>query len=245
MNRKLATPLAIAAVIIGAAWIAWEAAAPETHVFVSKPTVARLQQAPSAKPGGWVPPEGDPVEKFQAGMTSAERREIMGSFMSLGHASNRFMLVAALADADPAIRMEAVQYCASLAPEEAREVYARAVLSPDKDVREMTWSLVAPHPIENRSMVYGEAIERGGSVQMEEALSEMGRTPEKPLFDMMLIRASATKEPERAARLLKEAQTWLIPAGGNVPSFKSVPELVDWWTKQTKNYDQFMLRLDP
>lgn len=247
MNRRIITPLAIVAVLAGAAWFAWQAAAPEKVAVVKgEPTKkpAPMPKPAPVKPNGWVPPEGDPVEKFHTGKTAAERKEIMQNFLTLGHPNNRFMLIAALADSDPSVRFMAVESCAMLTPEEAREVYARSVLSPDKDVREMTWSLVAPHPIENRSMVYGEAIEKGGNAQMEEALSEMGRTPEKPLFEMMLIRASATKEPERAARLLREAKTWLQPGGGNVPLFKTLPELVDWWTKQTKNYDQFMLRVD-
>ena len=71
----------------------------------------------------------------------------------------------------------------------------------------------------------------------------MGRTPEMPLFEAMLTSATRVNGP-RQDRVFKELQAWLQPGGGNVPTFKSVNEMVTWWTANKQRYDQFLLRVD-
>ena len=142
--------------------------------------------------------------------------------------------------------MLALESAASmLTPELAREVYRVSGRSDDPDIRTMTWSFLAPHPMENRVAVYGEVLQKGPDVAVEEAISEMGRTPEMSLFDTLLFQSMASDmKPERTGRLLKELNDWLKPGGGNVPAFKSVAELQTWWQANRRRYDTFMLRVD-
>jgi hypothetical protein len=247
MSRRTLTALLLLA-IPTFAWIAWQAAAPEIVIPQPQTTTPSqrptLQAKPVTKPNGWVPPEGDPVVRYQAAKTPAERKEIIGSFMALGHANNHNMLITALNDPDPSVRFAAVEYAASLTPEEGAEVYRKAAWSDDSEVREMAWSLAAPHPMETKVRIYGEALEKGGNKAMEETLAEMGRSPERPLFELMLSQAVTLKDAPRVERLVKELQSWLQPGGGNVPTFKTAAEVGTWWTQESKHYDQYMLRVD-
>ena len=83
-----------------------------------------------------------------------------------------------------------------------------ACLNDAKDVREMGWSLLAPHPLENKAPVLMAAIERGSDAVLTETFSEMGRTPELPLFEAMLTAANRVQDA-RQARVFSELQTWL------------------------------------
>jgi hypothetical protein len=208
--------------------------------------------SPAAKAGtavvgnGWVPPTGEPVERYREARTYQEKYDIISNFIALGHDRNANMLIAALADSDPKIRMYAVESAASmLTPELATVVYKESGKSADPDVRQMTWSFVAPHPMENRSQVYGEVLIKGPDAAIEEVLSEMGRTPEMPLFETLIGSSlSPGVKPERITRIVKELNEWLKPGGGAVPEFKTGADLAQWWAANKKNYDQFMLRVD-
>lgn len=195
------------------------------------------------KPGGWQPPEGDPVERYREGKTAQARRDMISNFMALGHDRNPDMLIEALKDPDTDVRVFAVESASALTPEEAVRVYMKSASNENPDVREMTWSLVAPHPMENRVLVYREALSNGSTKAMEEALSEMGTTPERPLFEMMLEQANK-QQGDRAKRLTTELNEWLKPGGGNVPEFTRADELAKWWSQNSKNYDEYMLRVD-
>jgi|GEM_PF-1949461 len=207
------------------------------------PANGAKKQAPA---GGWIPPTGDPVQRYHAAKATAERIQVISDFITLGHDHNVFMLQEAVRDRDAKVRMLALESAASmLTPEMAREVYRVSGRSDDPDIRTMTWSFVAPHPMENRVAVYGEVLQKGPDVAVEEALGEMGRTPEMPLFDTLLFQSQAKDmQPERTARLLKELNNWLKPGGGDVPEFHTVADLQTWWQANRKNYDQFMLRVD-
>ena len=199
--------------------------------------------AKPVKPGGWQPPEGDPVERYREGKTAQARKDMISNFMALGHDRNPDMLIEALKDTDIDVRVFAVESASALTPEEAVRVYMKSASNDNPDVREMTWSLVAPHPMENRVMVYREALSNGSTKTVEEALSEMGTTPERSLFEMMLEQANK-QQGDRAKRLTTELNEWLKPGGGNVPEFTRADELVQWWSQNSKNYDEYMLRVD-
>ena len=209
------------------------------------PSTASTPGTP-APPGAWVPPTGDPVERYHQAKTSEERMKIISDFITLGHNHTVLLLQEAVKDSDPKVRMLALESAASmLTPELAREVYRVSGRSDDPDIRTMTWSFLAPHPMENRVAVYGEVLQKGPDVAVEEAISEMGRTPEMSLFDTLLFQSMASDmKPERTGRLLKELNDWLKPGGGNVPAFKSVAELQTWWQANRRRYDTFMLRVD-
>lgn len=189
-------------------------------------------------------PKGDPVDALRSAKTSLEKAEIISQFMALGHARNPAMLVDALRDPDVKLRVSAVEYSASLPPLEACEVYRTSSINDQSDVREMTWSLLAPHPEENRAMVYGAALAKASPEIMEEVFSEMGRQPGRALFESMIHQMLKTNEPTRSARILREIQAWLVPGGGEVPQFTTPAAVAGWWSQQRQNYDEFMLRVD-
>jgi hypothetical protein len=257
MSAQLRTTLLIGLVIAVAIWIGWMAARPPVVAIKSGDSAAdgassykagaklnaESNRTPKPLPSGWVPPEGDPVQRYQGGKTPEERAEIMGAFMTLGHDHNGLMLIEALKDSNTRNRVSAVEYAAQLTEKVSAEVLKEAILNDQSDVREMAWSILAPHPLENKAPAFMATIERGNDVVLEESFREMGRTPEMPLFEAMLT--SATKvQGERQARVFKELNQWLVPGGGNVPAFKSVNEVVTWWTNNKQRYDQFMLRVD-
>lgn len=255
MSPHLRSALLIALVIFAATWIGWMAARPGSY---QPPPSSATPSAPGSKPGatplgsttlsapkpaGWTPPEGDPVQRYKAAKTESERNEVIGAFMTLGHDNNPLMLIEALKDDSTRIRVSAVEYAAQLSQQASGQVLKEAILNDQSDVREMAWSILAPHPLENKAPALMATIERGSDVVLEESFREMGRTPEMPLFEAMLT--SATKvQGERQARVFKELNQWLVPGGGNVPTFKSVNELVTWWTNNKQRYDQYMLRVD-
>ena len=216
---------------------------PEAPAPASGAAAGAAKQVPEK---GWVPPTGDPVQRYRAARTPEERIQVISDFITLGHDRNVFMLQEAVRDSDARVRMLALERAASmLAPELAREVYRVSGRSDDPDIRTMTWSFLAPHPMENRVAVYGEVLQKGPDVAVEETLSEMGRTPEMPLFDAMLFQSLGNDmKPARVDRLLQEMNTWLKPGGGNVPEFHSVAELQSWWQANRQRYDQFLLRVD-
>ncbi|MCB1208307.1 MAG: hypothetical protein KDK97_03215 [Verrucomicrobiales bacterium] len=242
--------VALAALVIGwfyagSSGLSYTAASASTAPGDSAKTSSTTAPAkPAAADGKWVPPEGDPVDKYRAAKTAQERYDVIANFMALGHERNPAMLIDALRDADLNNRIYAVESASALTPEEAREVYRQASVNDQADVREMTWSLVAPHPMENKVYVYQEPLARGSPAIMEEAFHEMGVTPERPLFEMMLTQAAMTKEPQRAARIMKEINEWLVPGGGTIPQLKTPAEALKWWESQSQNYDEFMLRVD-
>ncbi|MBL9114346.1 MAG: hypothetical protein JNJ83_05015 [Verrucomicrobiaceae bacterium] len=198
---------------------------------------------PKAAAGAWVPPEGDPVKRYQEAKTKQERYDVISNFMALGHERNPFMLVEALKDPDVSNRVYAVESASALTPEESVHVLRQAAINDQWDVREMGWSLLAPYPPELKAGVFAEVIANGADVSLEEAFGEMGRQPDIQLFDTMVTLSQKSK-PERQARMLKEIQVWLEPGGGEVPQFKSVQEVLAWWQKNRPNYDEYMLRID-
>lgn len=211
-----------------------------------------LGNTPAASPSrgstnGWKPPEGDPVERYRAlsGASAQERRELLAAFMALGHEKNPYMLIEALRDSSIELRVHAVESAASLTVGEATAVLRAAASNDHADVRDMAWSLAAPYPMESRVNIYAEALANGNEQALTEVLGEMGRTPERPLFEMMLLQAQNAEMPaSRQARLLEELQTWLEPGGGEVPQFASPKQVLDWWQAQRENYDEYMLRVD-
>jgi hypothetical protein len=185
----------------------------------------------------------DPVRRYRAGRTAAERLEALNDFMALGHDKNVLMLAEAVRDSDPAVRMFAIQSAASLTPGQGIEVYRQGAVSADVEVRSMTWSLVGPHPEEGRAAVYREALQKGGRHAVEEALQQMTSQPGKTLFEMMLQQA-ASSSSANASRLLQELRAWLVPGGGKVPAFQNVSDMKNWWAATSRSYDSFMLRMD-
>jgi len=205
-----------------------------------------LGKAPGAR-SGWVPPEGDPVSRYRElrGGTAQARKDIISNFLALGHERNPYLLIEALGDPDPGVRLLAVESASALSVGEATAVLAAASSSRDADVREMTWSLAAPYPVESRVTIYAGALRQGDDTALAEAFSEMGIRPERPLFEMMLAEALRPEvAPERQARFLEELQAWLEPGGGEVPRFQQVGELAQWWRTQLDHYDEYLLRTD-
>lgn len=232
--------IAILALLLAAA--GWRLAGDRavSHGRDRPPSSAKIALEPNAANY----PKGDPVDRFRAAKTSEERADLMSRFMTLGHARNPAMLVDALRDPDVKLRVLAVEYSASLTPLEACEVYRTSSINDHSDIREMTWSLLAPHPEENRALVYGEALAHGSPQVMEEVFSEMGRQPGRTLFEAMIQQMLKTTEPARSTRILREVQAWLVPGGGEVPQFPSTSAAASWWSQQRNNYDEFMLRKD-
>jgi hypothetical protein len=185
----------------------------------------------------------DPVAYYRGGKSAKERMDAISNFMALGDDNNYAMLKAALDDADKEIRMFAVESATSLEVAHAVDVWKKSATSPDPDVREMTWSLSATYPMESRAAICREALTKGPNEAVTEAINEMTVTPERPLFEMMLTMGDALPA-DRAPEVLKAIQEWLVPGGGEVPVFKSIPEAVKFWEAQHQNYDEYMLRVD-
>jgi len=185
----------------------------------------------------------DPVKYYREGKSAQERMDAISNFMALGDDNNYAMLKAALDDEDRGIRMYAVESATSLEVAHAVDVWKKSAASGDPDVREMTWSLSATYPMESRAAIYREALTKGPKEAVTEAINEMTTTPERPLFEMMLTMGDALPT-DRAPVVLKTIQEWLVPGGGEVPVFKSMPEAVRFWEKQHQNYDEYMLRTD-
>lgn len=199
------------------------------------------------KKSGWVPPEGDPQQRYMAlkNAPAQERYDLISNFMALGHERNPAMLIEALKDPVSDLRVFAIESASALTEEEATAVLAAAASNDDPDAREMAWSIAAPYPIESRAVIYSEALTKGDEKTLAEAFDEMGTTPEMPLFEMMLFHSVDEKLPEaRRMRLLQEMQLWLEPGGGDVPVFGSPKDLLTWWEGNRENYDEFMLRID-
>ena len=166
--------LILLAVLAVAGFIGWKVAQPgDTPVVTTEPTSNKsdsliagsppsVGSAPSPVPKtGWVPPEGDPVKKYQAATTKQERYDVISNFMALGHEKNPFMLVEALKDPDTSNRVYAVESASALTPEEATHVLRKAAINDRWDVREMGWSLLAPFPVEHKAEVFAEVITNG------------------------------------------------------------------------------------
>lgn len=185
----------------------------------------------------------DPVSYFKAAKTAEDRKNAISEFMALGDDNNYAMLRAALDDADAEVRLFAVESASALEVDQATEVWKKSATSQDPDVREMTWSLSATYPMDKRAAIYREALARGPLSAFEEAIEEMGVSPERPLFEMMLT-IGTILPPERTQRMLQVVQEWLEPGGGEVPRFGSLSEALRWWERQHENYDEFMLRTD-
>jgi hypothetical protein len=224
-------------------WSAWHSASPERH---TAGVTGALRQAASVLPqrSATKAPVGDPLNRYNQATTLTQRLEVIDTFMAIGHHNNPFMLIAALKAPELSVRVHAAEQTAMLSAEAASQVYLHSAMSSDKEVREMTWSLVAPHPMEDKVLVYGNAISQGDPAVVEEALAEMGRTPEKPLFSALLQAASQSQEPSRTARLFTELQAWLLPGSGIVPQFQNLNQLQAWWQSNAQHYDSYMLRLD-
>lgn len=185
----------------------------------------------------------DPVAYYQSAKTAEERKDAISNFMALGDDLNYAMLKAALDDTDAEVRLYAVESASALEEEQATEVWKKSGTSTDPDVREMTWSLSATYPMDKRAAIYREALARGPAQAFEEAIEEMGVSPERPLFEMMLTIGTVLPQ-DRTPRLLEVVQEWLEPGGGEVPKFASLAVALKWWESQHENYDEFMLRTD-
>jgi hypothetical protein len=195
----------------------------------------------------WKPPGGDPVTGYrQAKNAPAQvRKDLISNFIALGHDRNPYLLIEALSDADPGVRLFAVESVASLPVGEATAVLAAASSNPDPDVREMAWSLTAPYPVESKVTIFSGALREGDETIVREAFREMGIRPEKALFEMMLT--EAVRPGADAARqnlLLEELKNWLVPGGGDVPGFDSATAMALWWKANLVHYDQHLLRTD-
>ena len=251
MSSKLTFAL-IAFVFLAAVagwWLAMSGNAPVMPVVQTLNTTSTspaTKVGPLANKNGWVPPTGEPVERYREAKTYQEKYDIISNFITLGHDRNVNMLIAALNDGDPKIRLYALENAASmLTPELATLVYKESGKSTDPDVRQMTWSFSAPHPMENRAQIYGEVLVNGPDTAIEEVLSEMGRTPETPLFETLLgTGLSPGVKPDRITRIVKEINEWLKPGGGEVPEFRTPADAAKWWAQNKQRYDQFMLRVD-
>jgi hypothetical protein len=248
--------LILMAVLAVAGFIGWKVAQPgDTPAVTTEPTSSKsgsliagspssVGSSPAPAPKtGWVPPEGDPVKKYQAAKTKQERYDVISNFMALGHEKNPFMLVEALKDPDTSNRVYSVESASALTPEEATHVLRKAAINDRWDVREMGWSLLAPFPVEHKAEVFAEVITNGADESLTEAFGEMGRQPDIQLFDTM-VSLSQKAPTGRQNVLLKEMQVWLEPGGGEVPQFRSVQEVLPWWQANRKNYDEYMLRVD-
>jgi hypothetical protein len=250
MSTSYALKSAIAGVLLLAVLLGWKIAQPA--LFISAKSIGAsdlLSQEQSAKkeatkPPAWVPPTGNPVQRYQEGKTEAEREDMIGQFMALGHDENPNMLIAALKDESQKIRINAVEQVSNLEEAPGAEVLKEACVNADQDVRDMAWSLLAPYPTERRAPVLMASIERGSDKALEEAFEEMGRVPEAMLFEAMLDSGQKVTGP-RQQRVLKELQLWLEPGGGDdVPKFTSMQQLALWWQSKKEAYDQWMLRVD-
>jgi hypothetical protein len=203
---------------------------------------------PGPGKSAWRPPEGDPVTRYRelAGASPQARRDLLANFLALGHERNPYLLIAALEDADPSVRVFAVESASALEIGEAAAVLRAAAGNATPEVREMAWSLAAPYPADAKATIYAGAIEQGNAAALEEAFGEMSVTPSLSLFEMMLAQASGNPalSAERRTRLLRELQGWLEPGGGEVPVFADPAELLAWWRVQRGNYDEFLLRTD-
>ncbi|MDB6138491.1 MAG: hypothetical protein JWO94_1563, partial [Verrucomicrobiaceae bacterium] len=147
------------------------AAATGSTASLSSPPANGPQPAPAV----WAAPTGDPLQRYHAAKTTEEKMQVISDFITLGHDHNVFMLQEAVRDASPKVRMLALESAASmLTPELASEVYRFSGRSDDPDIRAMTWSFLAPHPMENRVAVYGDVFVAGQDTALEEALAEMG-----------------------------------------------------------------------
>lgn len=248
-NRALVI-LTVTAVIGVAAAGGWMLATRGGSGTAIRPsTVVEAAPVPAApKVGGKPHPlehlfDKDPVAHYREGRTARERMDAISNFMALGDDNNYAMLKAALDDADPEIRMFAVESASALEIGPAVDVWKKSAISNDPDVREMTWSLCATYPMESRAAIYREALTKGPQAAFAEAIDEMTVTPERPLFEMMLTLGDALPA-ERAPRLLEVIQEWLEPGGGDVPRFKSIPEVLAFWEREHENYDEYLLRVD-
>ena len=203
---------------------------------------ASAPQTPGNPPAKWVPPEGDPVERYRAAKGAQERQNVISNFMALGHDRNAAMLIAALNDADLRVQMFAIESSTSLEAALAHQVLTQACVNKTADVRQMAWSLLAPYGINEKAATFAQVLIQGPDDAFTEAFQEMSISPERPLFETML-NATLHADAKRVPRLLTEMQEWLERAG-EVPKFKSAPELLAWWGQNQKHYDQYLLRLD-
>ena len=162
--------------------------------------------------------------------------------MALGHDRNAKMLIEALSDTDLTVQIFAVESSTALEATLAHQVLTQACVSKTHDVREMAWSLLAPYGINEKAQTFAQVLIQGPDAAFDEAFSEMSISPERPLFETML-NATLHADGKRVPRLITEMQEWLERAG-EVPKFKTAPELVDWWAKNQQHYDQYLLRLD-
>jgi hypothetical protein len=251
MGMRAALALAVVALLGVAGTAGWmmatggksrgKAYAPESGESAATIVTAAM---PGSKPG----PldhllDQNPVEYYRKGTTAQERMDAISEFMALGDDNNYAMLRAALDDPDPEVRMYAVESATALEEEQAVEVFKKGAVSSDPDAREMTWSLCATYPIEGRAAIYRDALAFGPPEAMEEALTEMEVSPERPLFEMMLMSGNVLPG-DRVPRILRALQEWLEPGGGEVPQFQSLDQAVKWWEREHENYDEFMLRVD-
>ncbi|MCB1079294.1 MAG: HEAT repeat domain-containing protein, partial [Verrucomicrobiae bacterium] len=209
---------------------------PGTSSSGNSGTAVTLNRKPedqkNEKKSGWVPPEGDPVQRFRElkNGTPQERKDLISNFMALGHERNPDMLIEALKDPDTDVRVFAIESASALTEEESTRVLQAAAANDNPDAREMAWSIAAPYPIPSKVKIYGEALAKGSDANVEEAFEEMSITPEMPLFEMMIYHTLDPNLPDsRKQRLLKEMQLWLEPGGGDVPTFSDPKDLFEWW----------------
>ncbi|RFC43629.1 MAG: hypothetical protein DVB23_002596 [Verrucomicrobia bacterium] len=215
----------------------------------SSPSVSMLGKVGSSNPAasGWTPPQGDPVARFRElkGAPAQVRKDLISNFMALGHDRNPYLLIEALTDADADVRLFAVESAASLTVGEATAVLAASSSNPDPSVREMTWSLAAPYPVESKATIFSGALRQGDETILNEAFTEMRIRPEKALFEMMLTEAIRPGvEVSRHGLLLGELKAWLVPGGGDVPEFANASQMAEWWRASLVNYDDYLLRTD-
>jgi hypothetical protein len=181
------------------------------------------------------------------GSASAQaRKDLIANFLALGHDRNSQLLMEALSDPDASVRLFAVESASALSLGEATAVLAVASSNPDASVREVTWSLSAPYPVESRAVIFAGAVRQGNDSALNESFNEMRIRPEKALFEMMLTEAIRPGVDAMRQILLKgELESWLEPGGGNIPQFETATQMAIWWRANLVHYDQYLLRIDP
>ncbi len=208
----------------------------------SNPTPA----VPGSKPGGaWKPPEGNPVERLLQAKSAAERVELIGAFVAVGHDRNANMLRQALYDPAVEVRQAAVESITSLTDEEAAKVLPHAVANDDSKIRAQGWDILSRHPAEEQNAAYRYVMAEGSDAALAEAFSEMFQNPQRAVFEGMLDMGSKLPAA-RQQGVLQEIQKWLTEPSGSedVPAFRSIPEAQAWWKTHQQKFDDGMLRID-
>lgn len=176
--------------------------------------------------------------------TPRERLDDLLGALASGPPDAAALLVAALDDPDPGVRMNAVEQASGLPLAELLAVCEHAARSADEEVRQRAWSLLGPVAPARKAALFTRALASANSALLEEVLREMGAETRPPHFEA-LLHAAAAARPAQASRLLSEIHQWLVASGGPSPRFRTPAEALAWWNANRLHYDEFLLRTDP